>query len=176
MAMQLIIKSLFMISFLTAIQPQAQDAPHALHLSRCMMEYNSGAQALQMSMHIFLDDLEEALRLDGVDGLYLCTDKESEDANQHLQAYLEKNFVVVIDGQQHAFNFIGKEVSDDLLGVWCYLEIPNLQPMGELSIEYNVLMELYDDQKNIVHIKGPNSKKGTIFFRGRKTRETVIFK
>ena len=95
---------------------------HDIHLSKCLLEVNESDEAVQISMHIFIDDLEEALRRQGADNLYICTEKEAEEAETHIFDYLQAQFRIELDGQEKAYEFIGKEPSEDLMGVWCYLE------------------------------------------------------
>jgi len=141
-----------------------------------MVEYNAQEQALQMSMHVFLDDLELALAERGADSLYICTKMERPDAEYYLGQYLEKQVQFTIDGQPVSFTFLGKEISDDLQAVWCYLEVSDLPPFREMTVTYDVLLDLYDDQKNIMHIVGPNRQEGTLLFRKGYRTESVTFK
>ena len=70
---------------------------------------------------------------------------------------------------------LGKEISKDLAGVWCYLEIPNIEAIKQLKIQNQLLLEVFDDQKNIVHIRGPKGKKGGLIFGRGKGIQTVDF-
>jgi hypothetical protein len=148
---------------------------HAFHLSKCLLEYNEREKAIQISMHIFLDDLEDALRLEGHDQLFICTKKEAPEAEQHMEAYLRKHFQLVVNGQEMNYNFLGKEASDDLMGAWCYIEVENIQQLQELEVKNSILMELFDDQKNVVHLVGPNQKRGVLLFQKGRDREKIAF-
>lgn len=141
-----------------------------------MVEYNEAERALQMSMHIFIDDLEIALAERGADSLFICTRMESPDADKYMARYLEEQIRFVVDGRPVSFTFLGKEVSDDLMAVWCYLEIVDLDPFEQLEVTNRLLLEIYDDQKNIMHIIGPGRREGTLLFRKGVTTETVQFK
>jgi hypothetical protein len=37
------------------------------------------------------------------------------------------------------------------------------------------LMELYNDQKNIVNVLGPNNREGYLIFYGKKRQEKITF-
>ena len=43
---------------------------HDIHLSTCLIEYNQVEKALQITLHIYIDDLEDALELEGHKDLY----------------------------------------------------------------------------------------------------------
>jgi len=166
--------SLFLALF-TSLSASPVDL-HKFHVSRCMVEYNAQEQALQMSMHVFLDDLELALAERGADSLHICTKMERSDAEYYLGRYLEEQVQFSIDGQPVTFTFLGKEISDDLQAVWCYLEVKDLPPFREMTVTYEVLLDLFDDQKNIMHIVGPNRQEGTLLFRKGFRTESVTFK
>ena len=64
----------------------------------------------------------------GFDSLYICTEKEAESAEGLIAEYLKNNLVISIDDEVVEFEFLGKEISDDLIAVWCYLEILDVSP------------------------------------------------
>ncbi|MEN0003175.1 MAG: DUF6702 family protein [Bacteroidota bacterium] len=148
---------------------------HEFHLSKTLVEYNPTDQALQISMHIYLDDLEAALRLKGADELYLCTEKEVPEAEAMLETYLRKKFKISLNEQEANYNFLGKEISEDLLAAWCYIEIPNVTEVTSLGVTNAILLDLYDDQKNIIHIIGPERREGYFMFQKGEVSDSVAF-
>ena len=66
-------------------------------------------------------------------------------------------------------------MSEDLVAVWCYLEIENIKPFKKLYVKNNTLMETFDDQKNIISVSGPNKRKGYLMFNKSKNEETLKF-
>ena len=161
------------------MKPSASGFParsdHDFHVSKCLVEYNEGEQALQVSLHLFIDDLEEALRRQGADGLFLCTPKEHKQAEQHVYRYLQQHFRFVVNGSPRDYTFIGKEVSEDLMAVWCYLEIAGVSSLKTLQVSNDLLMEVFDDQKNLVSISGPAKKQGLLLFQKGDTVKKAQF-
>lgn len=149
---------------------------HDFHVSKCMVEYDAEEQALQISLHLFIDDLEEALRQQGADNLFICTEEESEKAEYYIQQYLLQNFRFAVNGKTVDYQFLGKEISDDLAAVWCYLYIPEVNSLKELSVTNKILTEVYDDQKNIVSVFGPDDQRGLLLFQKGKNTESVSFR
>ena len=139
------------------------------------MEYNEQEKALQISMHIYLDDLEDALRLEGNDDLFLCTEKEDPQAEGYMEAYVKKHFLITVNGVSKDYQFLGKEPSEDFQATWCYIEIENIDELKELTITHDLLMEVFDDQKNVIQLIGPNRKRGTLLFQKGRKQETVKF-
>lgn len=150
-------------------------AKHEFHVSKCLIEYRAEEKTLQISLHLFVDDVEEALRKQGADQLFLCTDKESAQAMIYVERYLQQRFQLKIDGKLRPFKVLGKEPSDDLIGMWCYLEITDLQPFQQLTIKNAVLTEVFSDQKNLVNIVHANKKKSSLLFHRDKPEQSLSF-
>ncbi|MFK7807172.1 MAG: DUF6702 family protein, partial [Saprospiraceae bacterium] len=55
------------------------------------------------------------------------------------------------------------------------LEFENIETLKNLTIENQVLMDLYDDQKNIVSIMAPNNQQGYFMFEKGHSVETMSF-
>ncbi len=137
---------------------------HDIHLSKCDVEYNKEEKSVEVSLRVFIDDFELALTERGATDLFLCTKKEHPDALSYMEAYLKENFKIQIDDEELSFDFIGKEISEDLAAVWCYLEIPNVEFERNFTVINKVFMELYADQRNIVKVKlDENTKEHFLF-------------
>lgn len=149
---------------------------HDIHLSKSLVEYNAESKSIQISMHIYLDDLEAILNQRGApERLNLCTEKEHPEGEQHLIEYLRDQFKVSVNGAVKPFAFVGKEISEDYLAAWCYLEIEQVPSIQVISIKNKVLMDLYDDQKNIVQVVMPNKRKAYFMFDRKQNEETIKF-
>ena len=135
------------------------DVLHDFHVSKCEVNFNIKEKALQVSLHVFLDDLENALALYGAENLNLCTSKEDPKAELYLLRYLQNHFKVKGDDFPYEINFVGKEISEDLAAVWCYFEFLEFFPQNSIEIDNSVLMDLFDDQKNIVSLEINRGKK-----------------
>ncbi len=171
---------LFLLLFLlNTVNPTAPNTAaaeeHEFHLSKCQIDYSDSDQALQISLHLFIDDLEDALREQGADKLFICSDKEHEEAEMHLFQYIQQRLTLKVDNQAVTYEFIGKEPSEDLQAVWCYLEISSVAPPKRLDISNDLLMEIFDDQKNIVVVSGPGKKDGYFLFVKGKHEDGVDF-
>jgi hypothetical protein len=129
-----------------------------------MVEYNEKEKSLQISVHLFIDDLEESLKNQGYTGLFICTERESGQAEKHIESYLRKNLTFSINGKLTNYTFIGKEGSSDMSAV-----------IKTINIKNSLLIREFDDQKNLVHVIGPNKKEGTIIFANAKIEDLLTF-
>lgn len=126
---------------------------HDIHLSRTNVEYNQNNRSIEITTHIFIDDLELALYQEGIDSLYICTRHEADDAEAWINSYLTDHLIVQAEQDTLSWNFLGKEISDDLFGVWCYMEIEDVHTLHHLEVSVDYFVDLYDDQKNILELK-----------------------
>jgi len=165
----------FLFSLLLFFAPPTL-ADHEFHMSKCEIAFNEAEQALQISLHIFIDDLETALAAKGFSNLYICTDKEQAEAEQYIVAYLQETFALQVDGKALSYSFLGKEPSDDLEGLWCYLEIKTVASIQQLKVRNQILTQAFDDQRNIVSItKSGVGRLGYFLFDKDSFEDTVSF-
>lgn len=148
---------------------------HDFHLSKCLIEYNPEAKAVQVSMHLFIDDVELALERQGKKNLKLCTNLEHPNAEEYLQHYITQHFKLTINQKPATYTFLGKEPAEDLIGMWCYLEIENIPNITSLEVTDQILLDTYDDQQNLIQVKVPGKKQGYFILRKGSVTEKVAF-
>lgn len=127
---------------------------HPIHASICEVKYNEGKFLFEVSLKVYLDDLETAVKNEGYAPLNLGSSQENKSSRDHLAAYLDKYFSISLNGQKLSSTFVGKELSDDYMAVWCYVEYPAKVSKGQkYTISNRVLLDLYSDQRNIMDMK-----------------------
>lgn len=151
--------------------PSLSRADHPIHISLCELRLNTSSNAFEVSIKIFIDDLELALEPAGHRGLFIGTEKESPAADQAITDYLRKHVWIEVDGRRLTPVFHGKEVTEDFQAVWCYVEYPGVPGGSRIcQITNDVLLEIYDDQRNIMDIRmGGGHKAYTILEPGRSS-------
>jgi hypothetical protein len=146
---------------------------HEFHLSKSTINYNTKDQSLQITMNMFIDDLELALQPTAGDTLRICTQKEKADAESSIHKYILEHLKIEINGQLMIPEFLGKEQSDDLAAVWCYLEVKGIPIFSEMLVTNNIMIELYDDQKNMTNIQLDKERVEDILFTSKKTLKEI---
>jgi hypothetical protein len=53
--------------------------------------------------------------------------------------------------------------------VWCYLEIEKVNGLKEISVQYSALVDTFDDQINLAHIRYRGDVKSLKFQKGQLT-------
>jgi hypothetical protein len=151
------------------------DSDHAFHLSKTDMVFQPKEKTLQITMHLFIDDLEIALEKQGKKSLLIGTEKEKSGTNELITNYLQQNLNLTINNKKMPFSFVGKEPTTDRQALWIYLEVKNLKNIKSLTVENKVLTEVHADQKNMVQIMVPSKKANSFVLEKGKTTETAKF-
>lgn len=133
---------------------------HKFYVSITKVEYIKEKKSLQIITKIFTDDIEDVLQERYDSSISLNTKKETKAAEEDLKKYLLQKIKIKVNGKSVPLNYIGKEYDTDM--VVAYIEVTNLPELKSIEIENKVLMEMFDEQQNIIHLKTPNSRKSLI--------------
>ena len=144
---------------------------HKFYVSVTQVEYNKEEQALQIISRIFIDDIEDLLKERYDVSVNFDKKEKSSEIDKYLTTYLNQKLVFKVNGKKVNFVFIGKEYEQDL--VICYLEIENIPSLETIEITNEVLMDLFEEQQNIIHIKKGNQRKSLIL---EKEKEAGVLK
>jgi hypothetical protein len=97
------------------------------------------------------------------DDLLGNTDKTK--ANEVLDGFFKEHLKIKIDGTQVSPRFLGFEIEENV--IWCYLEVEKVSGLTEIQLSYSVLLDTFDDQINLAHIKYQDQVKSLKFQRGQ---------
>ena len=145
---------------------------HPFHVSVCEIEHNPENRSLQITQRIFIDDLEEGINLKYDSDYDLFDPHDRELINEKIGAYLLENFSIYLNGKKVAMNYLGHEA--DTEAVWCYIEVDKVKKVETIEVHNTLLMEVFADQANIVHITYSGQVK-SIQLAGDKRFEELIF-
>ncbi len=146
---------------------------HEFHLSNSTINYDTKEKSIQVSMRMFIDDLELALEPVAGDSLQICTRKEDAGAEAYIFSYILEHLILEVEGKALSPVFIGKEPSDDLAAVWCYIEFENVESFSTLSITNTIMVDLYEDQKNMINVQKDKDRIEDILFTTERTLEKI---
>jgi len=138
---------------------------HKFYVSVTNIEYFEKEDALQITSRIFIDDFESLLEERYDITAQLATENELKDVDAYIEEYLKTKFLVQFNGAPVAFNFLGKQFDNDMM--ICYLEIPQigLDQLRTIEIQNELLMDLFEEQKNIIHFRIQGTKKSFVLIR-----------
>jgi len=152
------------------------DHTHNFHFSHTQIEYSTKQKEWQISMQFFIDDLEKGLANKNQPKLRLGMKKEAQDADQYIEAYLNRYFKLKkLDGENLPYTWIGKEMTEDFSSFWIYLSIENIEPIDGLIIENRCLTHIYEDQQNQINILDPFNKNHQFLFNKDYYKQEINF-
>ena len=133
---------------------------HKFYVSITKIEYVKEKNSIQIIAKIFTDDMENALRQRYDRSISLDSKKETEVADEDLKKYILQKIKIKVNGKSVQLNYIGKEYDTDM--VVAYMEVTEVKELKTIEIENKVLMEVYPEQQNIIHLKTPKSRRSLI--------------
>lgn len=149
-------KTLFLFIALLGLIDNAQ--PHPFYVSVTQIDYKD--QALQITLKIFVSDLQDAMLEAKVPELYLGEEKEHASSNQYITTYINAHLGIKVNDQERNYAFVGKEVEED--AIWVYFEIPNISSVTSLEVRNTLLIEKFEAQTNLVNTDIKGQKKSLI--------------
>ena len=145
---------------------------HPFYVSVTQIDYKE--ESLQITLKIFVEDLEKTLIDEGKPKLYIGEKNENTNSTQIIQNYLSDKFSISInDGNLEPYIFIGKEVEDD--AVWIYLEVKRkVKNVKSLDIKNTIITEKHESQTNLIHTNISGQKKSLILNK-MKPRDKLTY-
>ncbi len=135
---------------------------HDFHSSITELEFNTASGKYEVAIRVFTDDLETAINAQHK-GAKLVVDKGT-GADVHIGSYMQKAFTIMDKGQKpRPASFIGKELDGEV--TWVYMEVEGVTNPQEIIIFNAILIDTFEDQKNIVNCKIKGAKKSFLFDR-----------
>lgn len=132
---------------------------HAIHLSITEMDFRVKEEKteIQVSHKIFIDDLEKALRKNYKTIFEdskpnLSTKTQHKDAQKYIYDYLKKVVDLKINSQKKEINYIGLEFEGDVVWVYGVIEKERSIERESIFIKNMILMDLFDDQRNMLYL------------------------
>jgi hypothetical protein len=147
---------ILLLSFTTA---------HKFYVSVTNVVYSEKNDSFQITSRIFIDDLEELLKERyGIDAKLATTD-EAKVSNAYIEKYFRAKFSIELNGEVAQYTFLGREYDNDV--ILCYMELTdvNFSELKSISIQNEILTDLFEEQQNIVHIKCNGQKKSFVLIK-----------
>jgi hypothetical protein len=124
---------------------------HPIHVSIIEVEHNEKAKALQMTLRIFVDDLEASVRSKiNQPELDLLNPGTGRTTDQLVKDYLADKLFVKVDKKLAKLNYLGHEIEGPAM--ICYIEVENVKKFSSLEVTNRVIHETHEDQSNLVNV------------------------
>lgn len=160
----LLLTLLFLSSFSTK--------DHETYLSVTEIEYNKEGKSIQITSRVFIDDLEDVLSKRYQREIKLSYKKDLITNKAIIGKYLDKKLTIAVEGSRKELNFLGSKFDADQLVL--FIESSNVESFNKVEVENLILTDLFDAQKNIVHVK-KGAKIESMLLAKQNSSNTVIF-
>lgn len=139
---------------------------HKFYVSVTEIEYNTKAKSLQIISRVFTDDFENLLKKRYDKDLRLEAGNETPEVASYIKKYLDQKLQIRVDNKPVQINYLGKEYENDV--ILLYIEVTEIQDFKEISVKNEVLVDLFREQKNLVHVEHRGETKSLVLLEGNE--------
>lgn len=152
---------------------------HALHQSHTEAEYNPQTKKLEVSLTVFINDLEVALIRQAERELSL-TKTPAEEVDVELQRFLTKHFVVTDPSKRVAsIEWVGRqmEAATEASGdpeVTLFFQVPLPNGLNGATLKHTVFCDHFADQMNLLHLRSGTQSTELRFTKNDKAKALTL--
>jgi len=150
-------KILFLLAIFTLVTSFAM---HKFYVSVTQIDFVPKKNRVEITSRIFIDDFEKILKKKYNKSIFLATKKQIPEADKYVAQYLEEKIRVILNNKPIKLDYLAMEIEDDVL--ICYLRAPFSEKITNFEIFNSVFIELFPEQKNIVHTDINGNKKSVL--------------
>lgn len=138
---------------------------HKFYLSLTDIVYDQKEERLKITCDVFVDDFENLLETRYQRNFLLVKSDEYDYTERFIKKYLADKFSIRLNGNKEEIKYLGKEYNDDKLRFYLYVE--EVTPFKKIQISNKILMDLFEDQKNMVHVSNGADTKSLLLEKDR---------
>lgn len=144
---------------------------HPVHLSMLEITQDKQSRQVEMAVTLFMDDFGQAIK-------YSQYEKQISQGKIQvetlMQRYLQEKIQLRLNETTTTFRI--RRTENNLNAVTCYLDLkPATQELKHLYIDSKVLLELFDDQRNMVQVELNGRAAGAVQLDKKKTSVSLTF-
>jgi hypothetical protein len=127
---------------------------HDFHVTHTTLHYNSDVKSIEITIKVALEDFERLLEEEYSNKLGVEVKEEGEISQKIIEDYFANHLKISTNKKEYKYQWVGKEVSNNLHDIYLYFEIPNYHKSQEsITIENTLFLEAYADQVNIILVE-----------------------
>ncbi|MCM8567910.1 hypothetical protein NE848_00845 [Gramella jeungdoensis] len=161
---------ILLFSFILFTSFVAED--HETYLSVTEIEYDKESTSLQIVSRVFIDDFENVLSKRYQQEISLSYEDDLEANKDVISRYIAQKLKIKVDGKDQKLKFLGSKFDADQIVL--FIEGPNVENFKKIRVENLILTDLFDSQKNIVHVKKGETIESMLLMKGNGSK-TVSF-
>ncbi len=122
---------------------------HPFYISVVDIKHNIKEQKLNISVKLFTNDIEDALKKTTHKSIDLLNPNNKSDMEHELFNYIQKHLSIIVNQKNIVLNFIGYEKEDE--AIWIYLESNTIYKPKVIDINTKLLYDFLPLESNIIH-------------------------
>lgn len=130
---------------------------HPFFVSVIDMKHNEKDKSIEVSLRIFTDDLEGALKKNYNLITDLGKDVNNNLLNNAVAKYIQSKLQITVDGKAKTMKYIGYEIIKE--SAWVYVEFDDVNLVKKIDMSCSLLYDCQDKQSNIFNIKANGTEK-----------------
>ena len=140
---------------------------HEFHVTHTNFHYNDESKSMEITIKVAIEDLEKSIKnkydkkLDGFEN-----NQKNKTLEKLIEEYFRNNLTLTADKNTQEYQWVGKELSNNLHDIYLYFEIPNYdkkENVESLTIKNTLFLDLYSYQTNIILIELTDKKYNLTF-------------
>jgi len=135
---------------------------HPVHVSVSNVDYSEKNKSFEISIKIFVNDLEQIINSKYNVKVNLGKADENRNSADLINQYITENYSIIINNKTKLKNkliFKEKKIIED--SIWLYYEYKGVKKnVKTLTIKNSILTDLYKDQNNLLIINYFDFQKG----------------
>lgn len=132
---------------------------HPFYVSVTEINHNPKTKTLEISTKIFFDDLETDIERESKVSFDIIKPSDKAKTNELIASYLKKHLQISVNHKTLPINYMGYEIQED--AIWCYLEIPKVKAVQQITVINNVLYNLHKEQINMLNVTVNGKRQST---------------
>ena len=132
---------------------------HPFYLSVVDIKHDAKQQTLNVSIKLFTNDIEDALKKTTDKPIDLLNPKNKAEMETELMNYIKKRLSLTVNAKAVNLNFIGYEKEED--AIWTYFEVKKVIQPKIIKVDTKLLFDFLPQQTNIVHAEINGVKKSS---------------
>lgn len=132
---------------------------HPFYISVIDIKHDVKQHTLNISVKLFTNDIEEALKKTTTKSIDLLNPKNKAEMETELMNYTKKRLSIALNNKTTTLDFIGYEKEED--AIWTYLQIKKVATPKNIKIDTKLLYDFLTQQSCIIHAEINGVKKSS---------------
>lgn len=129
---------------------------HDFHITHTTLHYNDESKSMELTVKVAIEDLEKSLENENSNKVIFNMQADNQEHENLINEYISNHLKFSINNKVQEYQWVGKEISNNLHDIYLYFEIPDyseIENVESITIENLLFLELYSYQTNIVLVE-----------------------